>query len=205
MKYKTLPSQEIIDRTIKNLAERNIHATLVANSTEALEKIKNIIPAGASIMNGTSRTLEEIGFIDILKTRQHPWKNLHDAILEEQDSEKRESLRRQSVFSDYFLVSTHAITEEGELVNATASGSQIPAIVFTAQNVIFVAGAHKIVPTLEDAILRIRDYVFPLEDARMKSIGAPGSVIAKMLIFEREASFSNRKIHLILINESHGF
>lgn len=205
MNYEQIPSPEIISHTRDNFEKHNIKTHLAENSAEALELIKKLIPASSTIMNGSSRTLDQIGFIDILKNKSHNWQNLHDAILEEQDPVKREELRKQSLFCDYFLVSTHAITENGELVNASASGSQLPSIIFTAKNVIFVASTSKIVPNLEQAVKRIETYVYPLEDARMKSTGAPGSVIAKILIFKEEPLFTQRQIHLILINEKLGF
>lgn len=85
-----------------------------------------------------------------------------------------------------FLGSVHAIAETGEMVIASASGSQLPSYVFTSDNVIWVVGTQKIVPTLSDAMKRVREYTLPLEDARMKSEGFPGNTIGKLLIFENQ-------------------
>jgi len=67
-----------------------------------------------------------------------------------------------------------------------------------------MANYRKIVPTLEEGMKRVREYVFPLEDNRMKSSGYPGSTIGKILIFEREI-MPNRKVTLIFVNEKLGF
>lgn len=205
MQYDILANKETVDKTIGSLAERGIKAVLVGNRTEALEKIKTFIPQGASVMNGSSRTLEEIGFVDYLKSGQHGWKNLHEEILTEKDPVKQAMLRKQAVLADYYLGSVHAVAETGQLVIASNSGSQLPHIVFTSPNLIFVIGTQKLAPNLDAALSRVREYVLPLEDKRMKDAGYGGSAISKLLIFEREQPFMNRNVHLIFVNEKIGF
>lgn len=203
MDYAELADQIKLDKTLAGLKSRNIQAQLVQNKAEALEAIKALIPAGAAVMNGSSTTLDQIGFVEFLKSDQHGWNNLKAAIVAETDPAKQNELRRQSALAQYFLGSVHAVTEAGELLIASASGSQLGPYAFTSENVIWVVGAQKIVPNLDEAFKRVREHVFPLEDARMKSTGAPGSVFGKWLIFERE--IMPRKIHLILVNEVLGF
>ena len=183
---------------------RNIEVTFVKNKEQALEEIKKTIPNGSELMTGSSITLDQIGFIDLLKSHNHSWKNLKDEIVAEKDPIKQNILRKQSVLADYFLGSVHAIAETGEIVVASGSGSQLPAYVFTSDHVIWVVGAQKIVPTLDEALKRVKEYCLPLEDERMKSTGAPGSAIGKLLIFEKEI-MPNRKLKLILVNEVLGF
>jgi L-lactate utilization protein LutC len=203
MNYNELASQATIDKTIEGLKGRNIHPQFVQTRAEAIEAIKQLIPDGASVMTGSSITLDQIGFIDLLKAGSHPWNNLKDGIMAEQDQAKQSELRRQSSLAQFFLGSIHALTEDGIALIASATGSQFPSYAYTSDSVIWVVGAQKIVPTLDDAFKRVREHTFPLEDARMKSTGAPGSVFGKWLIFEREVM--PRKIHLILVNEVLGF
>ena len=205
MNYETLANTEAIQKAIKALAERGIEAIVVNNRAEALGKVKSLIPKDASVMNGSSRTLEEIGFVDYLKSGNHGWKNLHEEILMEKDKAKQATLRKQAVLSDYYLGSVHAVAETGQLVIASNSGSQLPHIVFTSPNLIFVVGVQKIAPNLDAAIARVREYVLPLEDQRMKSVGMGGSFISKLLIFEKEQPFMNRKVYVIFVNEKLGF
>ena len=205
MNYETLASKETTDKTIPALAERGVEAVVVNNRTEALEKVQLLIPQGASVMNGSSRTLEEIGFVDYLKSGNHGWNNVHEEILREKDPAKQVVLRKQAVLSDYYLGSVHAVAETGQLVIASNSGSQLPHIVFTSPNLIFVVGLQKLVPSLEAALTRVREYVLPLEDKRMKEVGMGGSAISKLLIFEQEPSFSKRKVQVIFVNEKLGF
>jgi L-lactate utilization protein LutC len=205
MTYDLLASQEQVQRTMDALKTNGFEPMLVQSRQEALEQIKTLIPQGASVMTGASRTLEEIGFVDLLKAGGHGWNNLKDAIVVEKDPVAQNDLRQQSVHAEYFLVSVHAVTEAGQLIHASNSGSQIPSIAFTSKNVIFVVGTQKIVPTLEEGMARLHDYVFPLEDARMKSTGAPGSQISKILISEREPSFMQRTMRVLFVNEKLGF
>ena len=155
-------------------------------------------------MIGGSTTLEQIGFVNLLKSKNHPWVNLKDKILAEKDKNKQNELRRLSVTSQYFIGSVHAVSQTGEVLVASASGSQIPSYAFSSDNVIWVVGTHKITKNLKDAFDRVRNYALPLEDKRMKSIGYSGSTIGKLLIFEREI-MPNRKITLIFVNEKLGF
>ena len=204
-KFDSLASADVISKTEKRLTRKGFLSETAATGAEALQRIKKLIPAGASIMNGSSRTLEEIGFVKYLKEGKHNWKNLHKIILEEKGTEKQALLHKQSVLSDYYLGSVHALTENGELVIASNSGSQLPHLAFTSPNIILIVGTQKITSNLDGALKRLNEYVFPLEDARMKNVGMGGSFISKLLILNREPSFMGRKVHIILVNEKVGF
>ncbi len=204
MKFDKLASEKTIRKTMEALKGRNVHADFVDSKEEALQKVINLIPSGKEVMTGGSTTLDQIGFTEMLKSGKHPWKNLKDRILSEKDPAKQIELRKISVTSDYFLGSVHAVTETGEILIVNATGSAIPSNAFSSDNVIWVVGTQKIVPTLEDAFNRVREYCVPLEDKRMKSIGYQGTTIGKYLIFEREIN-ENRKINLIFVNEILGF
>lgn len=204
--YDVLASAEAVARTMKALAERGHLPELVRTRAEALARVKELIPPGASVMNGSSRTLEDIGFVDLLKRGDHGWNNLHDAILAEKDPARQAVLRKQSVLSDFYLGSVHAVAETGEIVVASNSGSQLPHLVFTSPNLILVVSTKKIAPDLDTALSRLREHVFPLEDARMKSVGvAAGSFISKLLIINKEQAFMGRASRVIFVNENLGF
>jgi L-lactate utilization protein LutC len=205
MEYETLASPESIEKTRATLKERGTEALTAANGKEALAKIQEFIPKGASVMNGASTTLKQIGFIDYLKDGAHGWNNLHAGILAEQDPQKQAQLRRESVISDYYLGSVHALSETGEFLIASNTGSQLPHVVYTSPNIIFVVSTKKIVPTLADAFTRLREHVVPLEDERMKGEGYSGTMLSKILVFEHENPFMKRVIRMILVEENLGF
>ncbi|VVB94762.1 LUD domain protein [uncultured archaeon] len=204
MKYDTLASKETVERTINALKPRGIDAEFVNNKEEALNRLKNLIPKGAEVMTAGSTTLDQIGFTDVLKSGKHSWKNLKDKILSEKDPARQMELRKKSVTAEYMIGSVHAVVETGEVLVVNATGSSIPAYSFSSDNVIWVVGTQKIVPNVEEGFKRLREYCFPLEDKRMKSIGQPGSTLGKFLLFEKEI-LPNRKITLIFVNEKLGF
>lgn len=205
MAYDQLASDVSINTTLDGLAKRNIEGMVVADKAEAMEKIKELIPAGGSVMNGSSTTLEQIGFVDYLKNGKHGWNNLHEDIVAEKDPAKQGMLRKQAVLSDYYLGSVHALAETGEFVIASNTGSQLPHVVFTSPNLIFVVGAQKIVPTLTDALKRLEEYVIPLEDIRSRKAYGVGTNPNKIVIFKGENPMIGRKVRLIVVKEVLGF
>ncbi len=204
MDFNQLATKETVEQVIENLKNRGITAILVETKEQALEKIKELIPEGMSIMTGSSTTLDQIGFTDLLISKNHPWKNLKDEILNESDTQKRNELRKNSVLADYFLGSVHAVTKNGEILVASASGSQIPSYAFSSDNVIWVVSTKKIVNNLDEAFQRVKEHIYPLENQRMKNAGYEGSIIGKWFILEREI-LPNRKITLIFVNKDLGF
>jgi hypothetical protein len=206
MDYAALPTPERILRTVEAVNARGIHAELIETKEEALARVQAIIPPEAVVMTGGSVTLQQIGFEALLISGQHPWRNFKADLLAEKDPVKQSTMRRQGVLAEFFLGSVNALAETGELVFASGTGSQLPAFAYTSRNVIWVAGAQKITPTLEDALRRVREYVLPLEDERQKKFGnQTGSYIGRILIFEFEPAFLRRNLTLILVNQVLGF
>ena len=202
-RYEKLMNDNELKEVVGNIEGRGINVILVNTRTEALEKIKKLIPKNSEVYNGGSSTLNEIGFLDYLKTNKHGWINLHEEILREKDPKKQADLRRKSVTSEYFLGSINAIAKTGELVACDATGSRVTAYPFAAKNLILVSGMNKITNSLEDAIKRVREYVYPLENERAKKAYGSGSTIGKWVIIEREI-FKGRTT-LILVKEKLGF
>lgn len=206
MDYGTLPAPERVQRTVESVNGRGIHAELVETKEAALERVKALIPPGCVVMTGSSVTLQQIGFEDILISGDHPWRNFKADLLAEKDPAKQSAMRKHGTLAEFFLGSVNALAETGELVFASGSGSQLPAYAYTSRNVIWVAGTQKIAPTLDDAIRRVREYVLPLEDQRQKSLGnQAGSRINRLLIIEGEPAYLRRNLSLILVNQVLGF
>ncbi len=205
MNFNTLATKESVQKTIEALGKRSVEAIVVENGKDALAKIKELIPTGASVMNGSSVTLEQIGFVDYLKGGEHGWNNLHEGIVAEKDPVKQSALRKQGVLSDYYLGSVHALAETGQFLIASQSGSQLPHIVFTSPNLIFVVSTKKIVPTLPDALTRLMEYVVPLEEKHMQQKYGFGTAPNKIVIYNGENPMMKRKIRMILVNEDLGF
>ncbi|MGA9098723.1 MAG: lactate utilization protein [Methanotrichaceae archaeon] len=203
-RWSRIPSESEINETAKTIEEKdNIKVIRVPDGNAALAKIKEIIPQGAEVMNGSSTTLIEIGYMDLLNSGTSSWKNLREIVISENDVDKRNELRRRSVSAEYFLSGVNAIAMTGEIVSCDGTGSRVGAWPFAAKHLVLVSGVNKIVPTLSDALQRVMEYAFPLEDARAKkALGAP-SWIGKCVILANEKQTG--RVTLILINECLGY
>ena len=205
MNYNDLASDISVNKVTKALQRIGYIVYRVEEGSEALNKIKKIITRGSSVMNGSSVTLEQIGYIDYLKSGKHGWIDLHARVNAENDKEKRAKLRKESTLSDYYLGSVHALTEDGEFVIASNTSSQLPHVVYNSPNLIFVVSTKKIVPALEIAMRRLEDYVYPLEDKASMAKYNSHTGLNKVLIIKGEVTSSTRKINFILVNENLGF
>ena len=207
MPFDILPTPDRLQKTIEAVRARGVTVTLVDTKEAALAHLQALIPADASVMTGASITLQQTGFEALLMSGNHSWKYLKAGILAEKDPAKTLALRKQATLADYFLGSVHAIAETGEILIASATGSQLSAYAYSSTNIIWVAGAQKITPNLETAFQRVREYVLPLEDKHMKQLYGEQarSFIGKILLFEREAPYLHRSVNLLLVNEVLGF
>ncbi len=113
-------------------------------------------------------------------------------------------MKRLGAAPEWSVGSVHAVTQGGQLLMASASGSQIPAHAYGADHVVFVVGAQKIVMDAQDGIKRIYEYTLPLEDERAKKAYGMGSAVNNLLIMNANR-FSPGRVTVILINEKIGF
>jgi acyl-CoA hydrolase len=112
-------------------------------------------------------------------------------------------MRQLGASPDIVVGSVHAVTEEGQVLIASASGSQMAAYVYGASKVIWVVGTQKLVKNLEEGMQRIKEYSYPLEDARIREIYGRGSILAKLLLVQHE--FMPDRTTIILVKENLGF
>ncbi len=191
-----------IETTARALESRGIRAIVVKDRQEARRVALELIPRGAEVLDATSQTLIETGIGEAL----HEPGRIHDLRpeLARLSKEGRGSdQRRLGSAPEWVVGSVHAVTEQGQVVIASATGSQLAPYVFGAEHVIWVVGAQKIVPSLDEAFRRIREYAYPREDRRALVAYGMGSVVAKLLVMEREVRPG--RITMILVPEALGF
>jgi hypothetical protein len=111
-------------------------------------------------------------------------------------------MRKLGAAPDYILGSAHAVTDAGEIIVGSGSGSQLGAYAYAAGKVILVVGHQKLVRDVDEGLRRLREYSLPREYARVQSLGHLGSALGKTLIFHREYSGRTR---VILVPETLGF
>lgn len=207
--YFNLASNESLEKAKASLLEKGYKVDVAETKAAALELLKNAIPKGASVNNGGSTTLQEIGFIDYLK-EETGWDNIHAKILAEPDFGKQSELRRRANVVDYFVTSATAVTENGSLTVCDASGTKVGPIAHAADHVIFVLGAQKIVATYEDAVKRTQEFCLPLESARARiayaAMGVQGSAINNFLAIHGPNPWAKPgRFHFIIIKEKIGY
>ncbi len=198
-----LPDLITVERTMAAMEARGFHALHVATGADALRTVFDLVPPGSRVAHGSSTTLRQIGLVDALTRGERGYEYANGRWMEEADPQTRTKLRGQlSLGADYFLGSVQAIAETGEVVGSDAGGGRQAFYVFGPPHVIWVAGINKIVPTLDAAIRRVREVALPQEDRRMKSTGAAGSFVGKLVIYERERP---GRITAVLVGETLGY
>lgn len=186
-----------------NLEANGIHTIVVSSAEDARAAVEKLLPEGAEVFDSTSVTLQETGIARMIleSGRYHP---IRPALMQARAEGKTVEQRRLGSAPDYIVGSVHAITEKGQVVVASGSGSQLAPYAFGASHVIWVVGTQKIVGDLDAAFDRIYAYSLPRESERArKAYGVPGSFVSKMLILNRE--FEPGRITVILVNERLGF
>jgi len=201
--WNRIPTLEDIEKTKKEIENRGIRVIVAENGEGALSILMDLVPRGAEVMNGSSTSLIEIGYEELIAGDKTGWDLLHKRIIAENDATKRAELRRKSVTADYFIAGVNALSETGEIVGCDASGSRVGAWPFAAGHLILVSGVNKIVPTLDDALKRVWNYAYPLENARARKAYGTPSVIGKCVIYAHERTPG--RTTLILVKEALGY
>ena len=200
---RRLASAEAVHRTVEALEARNIHAVVVGNREEALQKLKELVPQGAQVLAVTSETLDDVGF-----TQYVAEDGVYDSLtrrFQEADTleERAEMQRTLGSTPEYVVGSVQAVAESGHVVIASASGSQLSSYVFGAKNVVWVVGTQKVVPTLEDALARTYGYAFDRHKEWSPAQGHGPSSMGKVTIFESERRPDRTTV--IFVNEALGW
>jgi len=205
MSFDKLATKSSVEKTKTSLEKKGYEVIVVERGKAALEYLIKTIPPSASLYSGSSVTLAQIGYFDYMSSGKHKWNDLKAKVRAENDQKKRTLLRRKSTLSDYYLGSVHALAENGEFIIASNTASQLPLVVFTSPNPIFIVSTKKIVSSLEVGMDRLLNHVYPLEDKQsMVKYGEPTS-LNKIVIFKGEPKDSGRKIRFVLVEEDLGF
>ncbi len=202
MQWDRLADNDTIERTANALRGRGIEVFIAENKEDAKKKVLELIPKGAEVLHVASVTLEEIGISKHIDD-SGDYESLGARIRNVKDDVERARLRKMTLSPDYGIGSAHAVTEDGQIVDVSASGSQIPVYAYGASNLILVIGTQKIVKNLDEALKRVYDYVLPLESDRVrKAYNIPGSSVNKILIIEKERPGRTK---VIFVKERLGF
>ncbi len=198
---RVAPREQI--RAVAGALERNgINSPVVDSAEEARTAVRSILPVGAEVYNNTSRTLELIGVAEDIE-RSGRYQALRPRLYRMDREMQGREMRQLSASPDWVVGSVHALTEEGSLIIASASGSQLGPIASGAGHVVLVVGAQKIVPDFSTGLRRIYEYCFPLEDRRARQAYGVASGVNNVLVINKVVAPG--RITAILVNEPLGF
>ena len=200
-RFTALPDGPTIASAVTALEEHGFSTEVVDNLDAARQAVLARIPHGASGMTNTSVTLAETGIADAINGEGSPYDSARNNMFALDFATQAQQMKAIGGQPDYALGSVHAITRDGTLVIASASGSQLASYAWGAANVIFVAGAQKLVPTLAAAHERIYTHSLPLEDARAQAAYGQHSQAGKILEIRTEPP---GRIHVVLIRQPAG-
>ena len=201
-RYGTVADDARVRRTAAALEANGMNVLRAENAAEAKELVLGLIPDSSQVHNGASQTLEFAGIIDELE-KSGRYVPLRPRIWSMDRKTQSDEIRRLSAAPDVMLGSVHAVTETGALLAASMSGSQLGPYAMGAGQVILVVGTQKIVSDLDEALRRINEYSFPLEDARAQAAYGIRSAVNKVLIINRE--IVNGRITVVFVDEVLGF
>lgn len=200
MEFSKLASDVQIEKTAAALRARGINVIIAQNSAEAKAAVLGLLPKDQEIFTGSSATVDALGIsaeVDANYNSQRVKMSKMDYATQGGE------MMKMGATPAVMIGSVHAVTEEGSIVVASATGSQLAGYASGAAQVIWVIGSQKIVPTLEKAMQRVEEYSLALEDERALNVYGVNSGINKMLIIHRETN-PNRTT-LVIVKENLGF
>lgn len=202
--YDQLATDQSIAKTVQALKNNGIEAIVMENGDNAKKKVLGMVPQNTEVMTMSSVTLDTIGVTDEINTSDKyiSVRNKLYSMDREKDGVKMSKL---GAAPEWTVGSVQAVTEDGKLLIASNTGSQLPAYAYSSNNVIWVIGAQKIVKNTDEGIKRIYEYVLPLESDRAhKAYGVAGSFVSKLLIINKEIN-PNRHLTAIIVRGKLGF
>jgi hypothetical protein len=190
-----------LERTAAALASRGFLAHVADSGKEARRLVLEAIPEGAEVHIALSETMRELGI-----TAEIDESGRYESVRAKLSTLDRATQGREmaklGAAPDWIVGSAHAVTDDGEIVVGSGSGSQLGAYAYAGGHVILVVGHQKLVRDLGEGLRRVREYVLPREFERMKGLGRAGSLLAKTLIIHQDPS---DRITVILVPETLGF
>jgi hypothetical protein len=196
--FDNLATDEQIEATCAALNANGMVATVVDTADAAKETALKLIPEGAEVFTMTSVTLDTIGLSKELNES-----GKYNAVRPQLETLQGREKARLGAAPEYSVSSVHAVTEDGHVLIASNTGSQLSAAVYGAAKVVFIVGAHKLVKDDVAGLARIREHVLPQENERALKAYGMGSNISKLLFINKEVQPD--RIQVIIVRENLGF
>jgi YkgG family uncharacterized protein len=200
--FAEVASDEQIERTAKALEANGIHTIIVENGEEAKRIFFALVPEGSEVFLGASVTLETLGIKDEIDQLGR-YDALRPKMFKMDRATQGREIRKLVGAPDYAAGSVHAVTEAGQVMIASNTGSQLGPYASGAGKIIWIVGAQKIVNDLNEGFRRIFEYDLPLETEHMRQLYNAPTSVNKVLIVNRE--LRPDRITMIIVKEQIGF
>jgi hypothetical protein len=200
--FKRLASPAQIKRAAAALEEHGIQVQIAEDGAQAKRMVLDLLPEGAEVYAGQSRTLDQLGLADEID-KSGRYQAVRPKVMALDRKTQGDQMRQMRTTPAYMVGSVQAVTEDGRVLVASNSGSQIAAYAAGASHVIWVVGAQKIVKDLDEGLRRIDEYSYPLEDERLRLAYGIPSFVSKVLITNRE--WPAGRVTMILVDEELGY
>lgn len=201
-KYGQVATDDVIEKTVKALEANNFKVAVVENGEEAKKKVLELVPQGAKVFTMTSQTLETIEIAKEIN-ESGKYNAIRPKLMAMDWKTQARQMTKLGATPDLVVASVHAVTEDGHLLIASNTGSQLGSEAYPAGKVIFVVGTQKIVKDTQEGIKRVYEYSYPLEDERARKAYGMPSAVNKILIINKEVN--PQRITVILVKEKLGF
>lgn len=200
--FATLPSRERVTRVAVALEANGFRAVVVDTAAQAREAVLALLPEGAEVFDAASQTLEALGMTEEI-AQSGRYQPVRPKLMELYAQGDRAGMRKIGAAPEVMIGSVHAITEDGEALIASGSGSQLGPYAYSAASVIWVVGTQKLVADIDEGLRRLREYSYPREDSRWRALTGKPSSLNKILIINRESV--PERTTVILVNEELGY
>lgn len=204
-----------LEKVKEALIKNNMNAYIAENSQEACEIAKSLMKEGAIVGSGGSQTLIDCGMMDILRSGKYEY-------LDREGVSDVDEIFRKAFFADYYVASSNAVTENGELYNVDGNANRVACICYGPKSVIIIVGRNKLVHNIDDAVKRVKRVAAPANCVRLgvdsycshagECLGINGSMAdgcsGDRICCSYVVSAYQRKagrINVILVNEELGF
>jgi len=211
-KYSQFVKDKKIERTIENFKKHNMNAYSVKDKISLINKISDILEDGNTVSVGGSMTLFETGVIDFLRSGKYNFLDRYEEGLTPKDIK---NIFRKSFSADAYIVSSNAITEEGELYNVDGNGNRVAAMIYGPDKVIVVVSYNKIVKNIDEAIKRSREISAPANAKRLArktpctEVGycmdckSPDRICNDYVVIKRQGV--KERIYILILEEDFGY
>lgn len=203
LSYARLADTDQVTRAAHALQLNGITVYVTETAAEAKAKLAEVIPAGAEVFTSSSTTFSQLGLLEEIDREGGRYDSVRVKLGSLDPKTQSREMQKLGATPEFIVGSVHAVAETGSVLVASMTGSQLAPYAASAAHVVWIVGTQKIVANLDEALRRLEEYTFPLEDQRAQKAYGVHSSINKLLVINRE--IMPGRTTLIFVKENLGF